>query len=194
MAFSLSQILHSRLQITWGAKGAFELRSLIRKRNQTNQLQTKLHTSGPGGRRFKSSLPDQYSSTTCNLRFPPGHPKGHPFVAERFGLIRSCVFCILSGSGNRFYGAGDRVHSLFPPTLAVDVLGHANFGAAALIWRSRLRLPKTPPLRVEKTRSSGLRCLLAFHLSIRALFINPCLSNGTSRSPASVFTSSNSPS
>jgi len=48
MAFSLSQILHSRLQITWGAKGAFELRSLIRKRNQTNQLQTKLLTSGPG--------------------------------------------------------------------------------------------------------------------------------------------------
>src|SRR6266851_5276528 len=133
MAFSLSQILHSRLQITWGAKGAFELRSLIRKRNQTNQLQTKLHTSGPGGRRFKSSLPDQYSSTTCNLRFPPGHPKGHPFVAERFGLIRSCVFCILSGSGNRFYGAGDRVHSLFPPTLAVDVLGHVNIGVAHVV-------------------------------------------------------------
>ncbi len=59
MAFSLSQILHSRLQITWGAKGAFELRSLIRKRNQANQLQSKLLTSGPGGRRFKSSLPDQ---------------------------------------------------------------------------------------------------------------------------------------
>ena len=42
-----------------GRQGAFELRSLIRKRNQTNQLQTKLLTSGPGGRRFKSSLPDQ---------------------------------------------------------------------------------------------------------------------------------------
>ncbi len=42
-----------------GRKGAFESPSLIRKRNQTNQLQTKLLTSGPGGRRFKSSLPDQ---------------------------------------------------------------------------------------------------------------------------------------
>ena len=42
-----------------GRKGAFEFLSLIRKRNQTNQLQTKLLTSGPGGRRFKSSLPDQ---------------------------------------------------------------------------------------------------------------------------------------
>ena len=41
-----------------GRKGAFESPSLIRKRNQTNQLQTKLLTSGPGGRRFKSSLPD----------------------------------------------------------------------------------------------------------------------------------------
>jgi hypothetical protein len=40
-----------------GRKGAFELTSLIRKRNQTNQLQAKLLTSGPGGRRFKSSLP-----------------------------------------------------------------------------------------------------------------------------------------
>jgi hypothetical protein len=38
-----------------GRKGAFESPSLIRKRNQTNQLQTKLLTSGPGGRRFKSS-------------------------------------------------------------------------------------------------------------------------------------------
>jgi hypothetical protein len=42
-----------------GRKGAFESPSLICKRNQTNQLQTKLLTSGPGGRRFKSSLPDQ---------------------------------------------------------------------------------------------------------------------------------------
>jgi hypothetical protein len=42
-----------------GRKGASESPSLIRKRNQTNQLQTKLLTSGPGGRRFKSSLPDQ---------------------------------------------------------------------------------------------------------------------------------------
>jgi len=42
-----------------GRKGVFESPSLIRKRNQTNQLQTKLLTSGPGGRRFKSSLPDQ---------------------------------------------------------------------------------------------------------------------------------------
>src|SRR2546422_3518490 len=66
MAFSLSQILHSRLQIIWGAKGAFELRSLIRKRNQTNQLQTKLLTSGPGGRRFKSSLPDHLFSAIYN--------------------------------------------------------------------------------------------------------------------------------
>jgi len=49
-----------------GRKGAFELRSLIRKRNQTNQLQTKLPTSGPGGRRFKSSLPDQSFSRSLN--------------------------------------------------------------------------------------------------------------------------------
>jgi hypothetical protein len=42
-----------------GRKGAFELTSLIRKRNQTNQLQAKLLTSGPGSRRFKYSLPDQ---------------------------------------------------------------------------------------------------------------------------------------
>jgi len=47
-----------------GRKGAFDLRSLIRKRNQTNQLQTKLLTSGPGGRRFKSSLPDQLSQAS----------------------------------------------------------------------------------------------------------------------------------
>jgi hypothetical protein len=45
-----------------------------------------------------------------------------------------------------------------------------------------------------KTPDRGRRCLLAFHLPSRALFINPRLSNGTSRSPASVFTSSNSPS
>jgi len=31
-----------------GRKGAFEFLSLTRKRNQTNQLQTKLLTSGPG--------------------------------------------------------------------------------------------------------------------------------------------------
>src|SRR6266496_402804 len=62
MAFTLSQILYSRLLAAanhLGCKGAIELRPLIRKRNQTNQLQTKLLTSGPGGRRFKSSLPDQ---------------------------------------------------------------------------------------------------------------------------------------
>ena len=65
--------------------------------------------------------------------------------------------------------------------------------AAILIWRRRLRLSKAPPFRVQNTRSSGWRCLLAFHRPIRALFVNPRLSNGTSRSPASVFTSSNSP-
>jgi hypothetical protein len=48
-----------------GRKGAFELRSLVRKRNQTNQLQCKLLTSGPGGRRFKSSLPDQSFCYLC---------------------------------------------------------------------------------------------------------------------------------
>ena len=46
-----------------GRKGVFELASLICKRNQTNQLQPQLLPSGPGGRRFKSSLPAQlYSS------------------------------------------------------------------------------------------------------------------------------------
>src|SRR5208282_4002965 len=52
-----------------GRKGAIELRSLIRKRTQTNQLPTKLLTSGPGGRRFKSSLPDHlFSRTFSRLR------------------------------------------------------------------------------------------------------------------------------
>ena len=50
-----------------GRKGAFEVRTLIRKRNQTNQLQTKLLTSGPGGRRFKSSLPDHFKSSIYNF-------------------------------------------------------------------------------------------------------------------------------
>ena len=59
-----------------GRKGASEFLLLIRKRNQTNQLQTKLLTSGPGGRRFKSSLPDQSFSRSfsclggfCRLSF-----------------------------------------------------------------------------------------------------------------------------
>jgi hypothetical protein len=51
------------LPIPGGREGAIESQRLIRKRNQTNQLQTKLLTSGPGGRRFKSSLPDQFRST-----------------------------------------------------------------------------------------------------------------------------------
>ena len=54
---SLFRKFYTRGRKYLGRKGAFELRSLIRKRNQTNQLQTKLLTSGPGGRRFKSSLP-----------------------------------------------------------------------------------------------------------------------------------------
>jgi hypothetical protein len=54
-----------------GRKGAFESPSLIRKRNQTNQLQTKLLTSGPGSRRlrFKSSLPDQSFLESINYEY-----------------------------------------------------------------------------------------------------------------------------
>jgi hypothetical protein len=47
--------------------------------------------------------------------------------------------------------------------------------AAALTWRNKLRLPKglplRLPLRVQNTKSFGCRCLLAFHLPIRALFL-----------------------
>ncbi len=53
-----------------GRKGAFKSPSLIRKRNQTNQLQTKLLTSGPGGRRFKSSLPDQFLQAVRAISAP----------------------------------------------------------------------------------------------------------------------------
>jgi hypothetical protein len=63
---NLSKRPKSRYNNPLGRKGAFELASLIRKRNQTNQIQTKLLTSGPGGRRFKSSLPDQLFSRSFN--------------------------------------------------------------------------------------------------------------------------------
>ena len=51
-----------------------------------------------------------------------GHPKGTPFVAERFRLILFGFFvCVVSSNGNRFHGSGHRIHPLFPPTLAVNV-------------------------------------------------------------------------
>jgi hypothetical protein len=75
--FTLSQILHSRTANHVGRKGAFELRSLIRKRNQTNQLQTKLLTSGPGSQKFTSGVPDDFrainsgweSGPACSVTF-----------------------------------------------------------------------------------------------------------------------------
>ena len=52
-----------------GRKGAFEFLSLTRKRNQTNQLQTKLLTSGPGSRKFASGVPDDFRAINsgCGL-------------------------------------------------------------------------------------------------------------------------------
>jgi glucose dehydrogenase len=43
-----------------GRKCAFESPSLIRKRNQTNQLQTKLLTSGPGGSEVQILSPAKF--------------------------------------------------------------------------------------------------------------------------------------
>src|SRR6266851_9222342 len=90
---------------------------------------------GTRGSEVQILSPRPIPSTTCNLGFLLGHPKGHPFIAEGFRLIlfRFRFLCVLSGSGNRFYSSGDRVHSLFPPTLAVDVLGHVNVGVAHVV-------------------------------------------------------------
>jgi len=86
--------------------------------------------SGPEGRRFKSS-PRPIPSITCNL----GFLLGHPLVAEGFRLILFgfCFLFILSGSGNRFYRSSDSVHSLFPPALAVNVLGHVDICVAHVV-------------------------------------------------------------
>jgi hypothetical protein len=76
-----------------GRKGAFESPSLIRKRNQTNQLQTKLLTSGPGGRRFKSSLPDHlFSHGLCAL------PWRHLAVTQSHQSRVRWVQMVLGGS------------------------------------------------------------------------------------------------
>jgi hypothetical protein len=65
-----------------GRNDAIELRSLIHKRNQTNQLQAQLLTSGPGGRRFKSSLPDQSFQAHDPLVWPRG-PLDHDLKVTR---------------------------------------------------------------------------------------------------------------
>ena len=57
-----------------------------------------------------------------------GSQRGHPFVADGFRLILFLFFLgILSGIGYGFDSLGDRIHSLFPPALAVNILGHAIF-------------------------------------------------------------------
>src|SRR5208283_1504709 len=65
-----------------GRKGAFELTSLIRKRNQTNQLQTKLLTSGPGRAEVQILSPRPFlfsnlqSSQSPKMRTPGNAPGG----------------------------------------------------------------------------------------------------------------------
>ena len=74
---SLFREFYTRDRSHLGRKGAFGLRSLIRKRNQTNQLQTKLLTSGPGSRKFASGVPDDFrainsgweSGPACSVTF-----------------------------------------------------------------------------------------------------------------------------
>jgi hypothetical protein len=57
-----------------------------------------------------------------------GSQRGNPFVADGFRLILFLFFLgILSGIDYGFDSLGDRIHSLFPPALAVNILGHAIF-------------------------------------------------------------------
>ena len=53
-----------------GRKGAFESPSPIRKRNQTNQLQTKLLTSGPGGSEVQILFPRPIFSEPTPSEYP----------------------------------------------------------------------------------------------------------------------------
>jgi len=114
-----------------GRKGAFELRSLIRKRNQTNQLQTKLPTSGPGGRRFKSSLPDQSFSRTYN----------HSWICQGAeGLQKGLHWPRRLRRGHEFppNSRGSHAHgfnSFFPPRLVVDILGHIDSRMSHVVSR-----------------------------------------------------------
>src|SRR5262249_30540889 len=62
-----------------------------------------------------------YVSGRSPTTFLSGLLPGHPFVADGFRLILFLFFLgILSGIGYGFDSLGDRIHSLFPPALAVN--------------------------------------------------------------------------
>src|SRR5579863_9865488 len=53
----------------------------------------------------------------------------HPLSADL-----GCGFlCVLDGGGDRFDRSRDRLHTLFPPTLAANVLDHVDIGVAHVV-------------------------------------------------------------